>query len=264
MNLAFNARDAMQEGGELEIRVRRVIVEEGQPSPLPVLTTGPWLQLVVADTGHGIAPEHLAHVFEPFFTTKPPGVGTGLGLAQVFGIVKQHDGYIDIATTLDEGTAFNIFLPLIDVGQQEDHPAPEPVLDDLPRQAATILVVEDDDATREATRDTLASLSYRVLTADNGHNALALLADSATDIDLVLSDMVMPGMGGRALFEEVRTRYPHIPVVLATGYPLDAEGQALLEQGVVAWLSKPFGVQKLALTLRNALTVAAAQTQDPL
>jgi two-component system cell cycle sensor histidine kinase/response regulator CckA len=162
---------------------------------------GEWVQVTVSDTGTGIPPHVLPHIFEPFFTTRAP-LGSGLGLAQVHGIVAQHEGHIDVETQVGHGTTFTIYLPTLPM-----HP-PEPISLEAPTlaqgQGETILVVEDDDATREALVESLGVLNYRVLEATNGQEALAILEQRRGEIALVLSDVVMPGMGSIALLRSMR------------------------------------------------------------
>ena len=275
MNLAVNARDAMagREGGELRIGLDRigrddpdsarlcelvrqstVANAEAQPAvPVPVDSSREWVRLVVSDTGEGIPADVLPRIFDPFFTTKAPGKGTGLGLAQVYGIVKQHDGEIDVESRMGHGTTFSIYLPALPV-KYEGAPDQEA----LPLKTGngeTILVVEDNAATREALTGSLQWLNYRTLEAANGLEALALverrLARAAIEpghgIDLVVSDAVMPEMGGEALSDELRERDPALKVLLLTGHPLSEEFQALSAQ------PKPRSLEHLSHMVWRAL-----------
>ncbi|HXF61976.1 MAG TPA: response regulator [Caldilineaceae bacterium] len=251
MNMAINARDAMAEGGTLRIELDALTLLPGTPPPLPKLTPGRWLRLVMSDTGSGIAPEVLNHIFDPFFTTKQPGKGTGLGLAQVYGIVQQLDGRIDVESTVGQGARFTIYLPLL----EQSITAPASLL--LSQHAKLgsgeiILLVEDEDALRLAISDMLTGLGYRVITAANGRDALELYAARRHEIVLVISDLVMPEMGGIELYHELRQRYPQARVLLITGYPLD-EDNRLHQSGEVQWLLKPFTVEVLARRIAEAL-----------
>jgi two-component system, cell cycle sensor histidine kinase and response regulator CckA len=245
MNLAVNARDAMPAGGLLRLALARQ-----ETPPRPDLPGGAWISLEVADTGTGIAPEAQAHLFEPFFTTKPEGQGTGLGLAQVHGIVKQHAGEIAVSSTPGEGATFTIYLPAV--------AAIAPALP-AQRMAAqrghgeTILLVEDNALLLEAMQDLLDSLGYVVVAATNGAEALALLLEGTTAIDLVLSDLVMPEMRGDALLAAICASGMTVPVVILSGYPLDGEIAALKAQGLTGWLLKPPHVPHLAQMLAGAL-----------
>jgi CheY-like chemotaxis protein len=251
MNLAVNARDAMPEGGDLRIRLARAQFDPGAAMPFPGMRAGEWVRIRVSDTGTGIPADVLPRVFEPFFTTKPPGEGTGLGLAQVYGIVKQHGGFIDVASQVGHGTTFEIHLPA-EAAAVGNAPAPREE-NRTAGQKETILVVEDDATTREALAAALRTLNYRLLIAANGREALATLEAEAGRIDLVLSDLVMPEMGGRALYETVRDTYPEIRMVIMTGYPRIRGTRELLEYGRVSWLQKPIGVKELAEAVRDAL-----------
>lgn len=251
MNLAVNARDAMPRGGELRFEVRALHVGEHRSAPLVGMQQGDWVQLTVTDTGSGIAPEVLPHIFEPFFTTKGP-LGTGLGLAQVYGIVKQHGGDLDVVSKVGQGTTFTLYFPV--PVQASPEPAPPLIDTDLPQgQGETLLVVEDNLTMRAALAETLHSLNYRILEAGNGHAALALLEEHAGEIALVLSDMIMPEMGGQALFQAIRQRGLTLPVVLLSGHPLENELQALQLQGVAGWLLKPPNLAQLAQFLWRTL-----------
>jgi two-component system cell cycle sensor histidine kinase/response regulator CckA len=253
MNLATNARDAMPEGGQLHFSLERIAFGERDMPPLPEMKPGQWIRLTVADTGIGILPEMQSHIFDPFFTTKEPGKGTGLGLAQVYGIVKQHEGHIDFTTDPSQGTTFTLYLPALS--------APQPPLtavesEPLPQgQGQTILVVEDEDATRQALVESLEALEYRTLEATNGEQALEVFEQHADAIDLVLSDVVMPEMGGKALLYALQERNPAVRVVLLTGHPLDEqELENLYALGLRSWALKPLSLEKLARVVTEALS----------
>ncbi len=251
MNLAFNARDAMAEGGELHFELSRLLVETDEPPPFRDMAPGAWLQLRVSDTGVGIEPYDLPHIFEPFFTTKSPGEGSGLGLAQVYGIVKQHDGYIDVKSEKGVGTTFIIYLPAIEVPEWSSVEALSSNLID--GQGETIMVVEDNVATQTAVREILETLNYRVVSASDGKEALEIIENFNGAIDLVLSDMVMPVMGGVELYQKLIERKLATKVVLMSGYPLGAGTRELLDQKGVTWLQKPMRSDALAQLIREVL-----------
>jgi len=255
MNLSVNARDAMPDGGELSILLASQTFMPGQKAPLPDMSPGDWLMLTITDSGKGIEAKHLPHVFEPFFTTKAPGEGTGLGLAQVYGIIKQHNGHIEVSSQLGKETTFTIYLPMIVV--RKTAPLEPNRVEDSPNwgHGETILVVEDNAATREAVSDTLKMLGYQIIEAADGEEALRRFEHQAGEIDLVLSDLVMPGMGGEALLQALRQKEPHVRMVMMTGYPLVEKSKALLEQGGVTWLSKPFTAHSMAEVVHKAVTV---------
>jgi CheY-like chemotaxis protein len=193
--------------------------------------------------------ETQSHIFEPFYTTKEPDQGTGLGLAQVYGIVKQHHGHVEVKSARGEGTTFTIYLPLI----HEDAAASSAPGGEPARAGAgeTILVVEDAEEYREAIRDGLETLNYRVLTASGGREALDVVASQA--VDLVLTDLVMPGMGGRELAEALREEASLVPSVAMTGYALDSDPESLKAYGFRDVIFKPFSIEDLSRVLRTTL-----------
>jgi len=270
MNLAINARDAMPEGGELRIGLERIRIEDGKESPLPEMAlrlaqdaeAGEWVRLTVSDSGTGIPPDVLPRIFEPFFTTKAP-LGSGLGLAQVYGIVKQHEGEIDVTTKTGHGTTFTIYLPALPVKALKEPTVETPP---LPKgQQETVLVVEDDTAMRDALVDCLEMLNYQVLEAATGQEALAVFEQHGDDpstssehgsgqgIALVLSDLVMPEMGGLALVQALRQRDLAVKVVVLTGYPLQEKAEELRTQGIADWIHKPVDLEQLAKVIDRAL-----------
>jgi len=250
MNLAFNARDAMPNGGQLTFTCTSFSLASGQTPPLPDMAAGDWFCLSVADTGTGITPQHLTHIFEPFFTTKEPGKGSGLGLAQVYGIIKQHGGAIDVQTQEGKGTTFVLYLPAL-AGPTLAMPAPR--LGFTQGQGETILVVEDNEIMRTALVEMLEFLNYRVQEAANGHEALAILEEKLGAIDLVLSDLVMPEMGGQYLLQAMRARGLHLPFVVLSGHPLTNEMQPIQAQGLAGWLLKPPDMAELTALFAHIL-----------
>lgn len=249
-NLAVNARDAMPGGGTLLIDLKYLTVPPDQ-LPLPGMTAGEWIKLTVSDSGSGIAPDLLPHIFEPFFTTKEPGKGSGLGLAQVYGIVGQHGGHIGLNTEMGVGTTFSIYLPAFALPPTE---TPPPNIASLPRgMGELILVVEDGAPLRLALKETLESLDYRVLEAANGAEALALMAAQGETVALVLSDVVMPETGGVELLNTLRREGWQTPVILLTGHVVNQERANAPEQEGTAWLTKPPSLEQLAQTIATLL-----------
>jgi len=253
MNLAVNARDAMPQGGKLIISTENFVMDESfvRRYPYPV-QPGPYVLLSVSDTGIGMDHETKARAFEPFFTTKEKGKGTGLGLATVYGVVKQSGGYIDIESSPGAGTGFMIYLPRVDAAI--DAPTHSAAKSERPVSGKeTILLVEDEESLRRLTRASLESSGYKVLDSGDGLDAVEVSKRYQGSIDLLLTDIVMPGMGGRALAEElIRTR-PEIRVVYMSGYT----GQAVGSQGPVDpgshFLAKPFTRDVLLSKIRGAL-----------
>ncbi|MFW6097194.1 MAG: PAS domain S-box protein, partial [Chloroflexota bacterium] len=255
-NLAINARDAMPDGGAFSVSLSRFDLSPDEIPPSPDMAPGSWLKIVVADDGVGMSEEMVQHAFEPFYTTKAPGKGTGLGLAQVYGIIRQHDGYIVLDSVAGEGATFAIYLPLLNSDPpSREEPVPSFAQAERARREATILVVEDEEWARVAVQDSLQALGYRVLSAADGRGALEIINSEGSGIDLVLSDMVMPEMGGLQLFDEIRARHPHVKMIIMSGYPLEDGGRSLLEQGIVDWISKPFSVNDLAQKVGEIIDV---------
>lgn len=251
MNLAVNARDAMPDGGRLRFALDICQIRPGETPPVADMPPGDWIQIVVSDTGVGISSEDLPHMFEPFFTTKQAGEGTGLGLAQVYGIVKQHDGHIKVKSQEGKGTEFTIYLPPLPTTLvEDDFPEPQSRFDGV---GDTVLVVEDDDATLEALRALLDAHNYNVLTALNGVEAMEQIEKAQDDISLVISDVVMPEMGGVDLYRRLQKQWPNIKILFITGHPMEGENQALLERGDVHWLQKPFSVREFSRAVASLM-----------
>jgi DNA-binding NarL/FixJ family response regulator len=250
MNLAVNARDAMPNGGKLTIATANVDIAP-EASVARELPAGQYVLLAVSDTGTGMDPVTLARVFEPFYTTKEQGKGTGLGLSMVYGIVKQSDGEIRITSQLGQGTAFEIYLPLADGG--EVAPKLGPRGDLLPRGTETVLVVEDEPSVRTLASIALRALGYTVLEATQGTEALDVQLQHERPIDLLVADMVMPGMGGREVAQRLGARQPGLKVLFMSGFPTAAAiRQRTLESGT-AFLQKPFTPLALARKVRETL-----------
>lgn len=251
MNLALNARDAMPDGGSLLIEVDRINVPNRKQAPLPQMKPGNWIRWRVSDTGSGIDPALLDHVFEPFFTTKGAGQGTGLGLAQVHGIVGQHGGHITVESQLNIGTTFTIYLPAFEA--QPAPPTTEVEEMMIPYgNRELILIVEDSQPLREALKEVLTSWNYNVAAAANGLEALELMKTSTQEIRLVISDMVMPKMGGVGLLRAMQDAGWSIPVIFLTGHPINLEERDLEREGKVKIMLKPFDIKEFAETLRQA------------
>jgi PAS domain S-box-containing protein len=249
INLCVNARDAMEQGGRLTLQTSAVEVAAGAEAEHPQGRPGHFVRLDVIDTGCGMDDRTLQRIFEPFFTTKPAGKGTGLGLATVYGIVKQHRGWIEVRSAVGHGTTFSVFLPV--AGS-----TPAPRTDAEPGQPArgsgeAILLVEDDPNVRSVMTQSLRLGGYRVLEADSGPKAIDLWRAHANEITLLLTDMVMPdGMDGRALATKLRSERPTLRVVLCTGYS-QAVGRDTGEG--MTLLRKPFGAAELLTVVRGAL-----------
>ncbi len=251
MNLVINARDAMPGGGRLHFTMNLLALSPDAAPPMPDMPPGQWVCLSVSDTGEGIPPQNVPHIFEPFFSTKTQDKGTGLGLAQAYGIIKQHDGFIGVSSQVGSGTTFTIYLPALDsLHETPPDAAPEPM---ATGQGETILIVEDEEKIRTAVCDLLTTFNYRPLPAANGEDALALFTRHENEIVLVLSDVMMPGMSGLTLHQKLTAVNPAIKTILMTGYPLEKSGKMQLERGIVAWLQKPVNMEKLLRLIAQTL-----------
>jgi signal transduction histidine kinase/ActR/RegA family two-component response regulator len=260
MNLAFNARDAMPDGGLLSFVLGHLHVSSDLDAPLAAMKPGGWIRIAVQDTGAGMSPEILQHVFEPFFTTKPPGQGTGLGLAQVHGIVAQHDGHIAVESQVGMGTTFTVYVPAMVVVTPGE--AAQYVMASTRRgNGERLLVVEDDAALRATLVELLGLWNYRATAVCDGEEALALLADNHGQVDLILSDVVMPRLGGIGLVKMLRNRAVTTPVILLTGHAMGQELEGLAALGLSAWLAKPPSAEQLASAIAAALHKGHAKGQ---
>jgi len=255
MNLAVNARDAMPNGGKLLIETSNVELDRTYTAGHPLMQSGPYVQLVVSDSGTGMDAETQAHIFEPFFTTKEKGKGTGLGLATVYGIVKQSGGFIWVYSELDKGTSFKIYLPRLN--QVEDHVDTAKPAVEIPNGTETILLAEDEQDVREIAREFLESGGYRVIEAKDGKEALELAKENRDQIDLLVSDMVMPGMTGQQLAERLRKDQPEISVVFMSGYSEHAATEMADADPSVRLLSKPFSRNTILRGVREILNAKA-------
>ncbi len=252
MNLTVNARDAMPEGGRLCIQTSAVEFTEADVEKSPQVRPGPFACLSVTDTGAGIPPEVLDRIFEPFFTTKESGKGTGLGLATVFGIVQQHQGWVSVESEVGVGTTFRVYFPML--------PAAQLPIECTLREpgtlhgSETILVAEDDPALRASVRIALTIHGYRVLEAATGMGAMQAWVNNRDEISLLLTDMVMPdGMNGKELARQLLTEAPELKVIYMSGYSAEVAGKDLaLEEGK-NFIGKPFSAQKLVEAIRRLL-----------
>jgi CheY-like chemotaxis protein len=259
MNLAVNARDAMPKGGKLLIETSDVEIDEDYARTHANMIPGKYVMVAVSDTGCGMDQETQAHIFEPFFTTKEEGRGTGLGLATVYGIVKQSGGFIWVYSEPGRGSTFKIYLPRV----EEDVAMAEPV--EVPAEMAksteTVLVVEDEGGVRSLVCETLASYGYKVLEAAGGAQALQMAEEHTEPIHLLLTDVVMPQISGKELVKRLCALHPETKVVYMSGYTDDAIlRQGILEAGM-SFLQKPFQQKALLLKVREALRAKSGTQQ---
>ncbi len=251
LNLCVNARDAMPQGGILRIEAANADLENRQSAMLSEPVSGPFVVVRVADTGSGIPAEVMDKIYEPFFTTKDPGEGTGLGLSTVRAIVQAHHGFIEVESEPGKGTVFRVYLPsattadtgfvrlgltTVQMGRGE-----------------TLLLVDDEAALLEITKETLETFNYQVMTAENGAEALAVYQSKAGKISAVITDIMMPVMDGESLVRELRKTNPEVKVICITGLELTARLTDLAELDASAFLTKPYSTEKLLNTLREVL-----------
>ncbi len=255
LNLAVNARDAMPNGGSLTIDLRHATLDESYTRLRQEVQPGEYVVLAVSDTGCGMPPEVQKRLFEPFFTTKEPGKGTGLGLATCHGIIKQSGGHIAVYSEPGLGTTFRVYLPRCQKAAASMPKTEAPAA--LPQGHETVLLVEDEPMLRELGNMVLGELGYRVLCAENGCEAIQLLHDNPDlKIDLVLTDVVMPQMGGRELAEQIRPLHPKARIIFCSGYTEDAILQRGDLDAGISFLQKPYSVATVAQKVREVLNQA--------
>jgi two-component system, cell cycle sensor histidine kinase and response regulator CckA len=261
MNLSVNARDAMPKGGRLTIRIESVTITPDDAHKITEIRPGLYVCLSVADTGCGIAPELLPRVFDPFFTTKEVGKGTGLGLATVYGIVKQHNGRVEVQSVLNQGTTFRIFLPA-DVDHTPSRDPSSPPETTVKKGTECVLVVEDEDHVRSLAVAVLRKNGYRVLEAASGQAALDIFQSQGSDIDLLFTDVMMPGsLLGDELATRLRATKPSLAVLFTSGYTPDANKPDA--QGAVHFLLKPFTPAQMLTAIRQCLDGATVEREQP-
>jgi CheY-like chemotaxis protein len=242
----------MPAGGKLTIEAANVFVDEDYTLAIPEMAPGQYVVISVTDTGSGMSPEVLNHAFEPFYTTKEAGHGTGLGLSQVYGFVKQSSGNVRIYSELGQGTTVKMYFPRLGgSGPEESEESADPIIEG--EQSETILIVEDDKDLRTYLADILRNLNYRVIPTPNAQSALTILLQADERVDLVLTDVVMPGINGRELGKRVQSLRPGLPVLYMTGYSRNAiVHQGRLDEGV-EFLQKPVSQAQLAARIRKLL-----------
>ena len=259
LNLAVNARDAMPEGGKLTIEAANAIVGETYAEQEQDASPGQYVFICVTDTGCGIPAETLGRVFEPFFTTKEVGRGTGLGLSMVYGFIRQSGGHVQIHSEPGRGTTVKLFLPRLHDGRAVEEDEPSRAQPQVSLHAETVLVAEDDDDVRAYTVECLRGLGYRVLEAHDGASALRLLERQESPVQLLFTDVVMPGLSGRELADRARALQPQLRILYTSGYTRDAIAQGgRLDLGI-AMLPKPFTYTALATRVRDVLDRGARE-----
>ncbi len=251
MNLVINARDAMPMGGKIIVRTANVFLNETFTSRHPELPPGPYIQVSVIDHGQGMDPETLAHIFDPFFTTKASGKGTGLGLATVYGIIKQSGGHIEVSSQPEGGTVFEIYLPQIEASLE--NAAERCTWDVTPQGSETVLVVEDEELLLGLIQEALEMHGYHVLMARNALEALELVKSHATPIHLLLTDVVMPHKSGRELAELLSPLHPEMKILFMSGYTEDSVVVRGLRNTALPFIQKPFPPMDLVCKVREMI-----------
>jgi CheY-like chemotaxis protein len=250
MNLAVNSRDAMPEGGRLVIETGNVTLDETFCKNHLGAKPGGYVALTVSDTGHGMDKETIKHIFDPFYTTKGVGKGTGLGLAMVYGIVKSHEGYILCESKPNKGATFRIYFPVTEQGR---------VVKELREDKGftggteTILLVDDEDPIRNLGEQIFTKYGYTVLKVSDGEGALKIYEEKKDGIDLIILDLIMPGMGGKKCLEGLLQINPDVKVVIASGYSPEGRVKSFFEEGAKNFISKPFNMKEMLQVVREVL-----------
>ena len=248
LNLYVNAWQAMPEGGDLYLKTENAILDENYVKPYKVVP-GKYVKVTVTDTGVGIEKEHLGRIFEPFFTTKEMGRGTGLGLASVYGVIKNHGGYINVYSEKKLGTTFSFYLPASDKEAVQEREKTVQAL----KGTETILLIDDEAMILEVGQELLGELGYTVITANGGEEALRVFEKNRDKIQLVIMDMIMPAMSGGETFDRLKAISPDIRILLSSGYSLNGQATKILERGCDGFIQKPFNMSQLSQKIREIL-----------
>jgi len=257
LNIFVNAWHAMPEGGDLHLMTENVFIDDDFNKPFKV-ETGKYIKISIIDTGAGMDKITQQRIFEPFFTTKEMGRGTGLGLASAYGIVKNHGGFIDVFSELRKGTTFSIYLPASEKEVMEEIDAAEIVL----KGDETLLLVDDEEMIIEVGEEILQALGYKVLPAVSGKEALEIYKNKKDAIDMVILDMIMPGMGGGETYDNLKRINPDIKVLLSSGYSISGQAAEILERGCDGFIQKPFKLRQLSIKIREILDKNSASTRS--
>ena len=248
LNLFINAWQAMPKGGELNLQTENITLDENYIRPFKI-NPGDYVKISITDTGVGMDEETRKRIFEPFFTTKEMGRGTGLGLASVYGIVKNHGGLINVYSELKRGTTFTLYFPALKAGLPEEKKSPGPLL----TGRETVLLVDDEEVILEVGEAMLGNLGYRVITAGSGEEALRLYQDPSQAFDLVILDMILPEMDGGEIFDRIKEINPEVKVLLSSGYSLNSQASRIMMRGCRGFIQKPFSIQELSLKVRGGI-----------
>jgi len=248
LNLYVNAWQAMPDGGNLYLRTENVMLDRSYVKPYKV-EPGRYVKISITDTGVGIDKETQERIFEPFFTTKKMGRGTGLGLASVYGIIKGHEGYINVYSELDRGTTFTIYLPASGKEAVED----AELIAEIQKGSGTILLIDDEKMILDVGRELLEELGYTVLSAMSGHEAIDIFLKSRDKIDMIIMDMIMPGMSGSDTFDRMKEINPDVKILLSSGYSINGQATNILQRGCDGFIQKPFNMNQLAERIQKIM-----------
>jgi CheY-like chemotaxis protein len=249
INLCTNAYHAMPDGGILEVNLKHLTFDENTPDQLPGLILGPYVNLTISDTGHGISDEEIDRIFDPYFTTKEIGKGTGMGLAVVHGIIKEHNGFIKVKSELGKGTTFNIFFPAI----EKEAVAETKTDEKLPTGNESILFIDDEKPLAQLGHQRLERLGYKVEASTSPLDALELFRSKPDQFDLVITDMTMPQMTGEKLIKEILNIRSDIPIILCTGFSEKIDEKKAAAIGAVEYVEKPVDKRGFAFKVRGVL-----------
>ena len=249
MNLFVNSWQAMPAGGDIFLETENVTLKEEDWDKPYALEQGEYVKISVTDTGLGMDKDTLERIFEPFFTTKEFSRGTGLGLASTYGIIKNHNGMIDVTSEKGHGTTFTIYLPKSDKDFLEERPALEKTI----KGSETILLVDDEELVADIGERMLKKLGYRVLLADSGRKAIQIFEKAHHRINLVILDMIMPEMGGSETFDGLKAIAPDIKVLLSSGYSIDGQASQIMKRGCNGFIQKPFNLKHFSQKIREIL-----------
>jgi PAS domain S-box-containing protein len=258
LNIFVNAWHAMPDGGDLHLMTENVIIDDDFNKPFKV-EAGKYVKISIIDTGAGMDKTTQLRVFEPFFTTKEMGRGTGLGLASAYGIVKNHGGFIDVFSEPGKGATFSIYLLASEKEVMEETDAAEIVL----KGDETLLLVDDEEMIIEVGEEILQTLGYKVLPAVSGKEALEIYKNKKDSIDMVILDMIMPGMGGGETYDNLKQINPEIKVLLSSGYSISGQAAEILERGCDGFIQKPFKLRQLSIKIREILDKATTRSSEP-
>jgi two-component system cell cycle sensor histidine kinase/response regulator CckA len=243
-----NAWQAMPGGGEIYLETEDLLLDDEATAPYAI-TPGKYVKISITDTGMGMDEKTKERIFDPFFTTKKMGTGTGLGLATVYGIIKGHKGMIQVDSEPGHGATFNIYLPVSEKEIVKEKVAIETIV----KGTETILLVDDEKMVTDVSRELLESMGYRVHVAGSGQEAIAVYMEKRNNIDMVILDMIMPGISGGETFDRLRGINPDVNILLASGYSLNGEAKTIMDRGCNGFIQKPFQLEKLAEKIREML-----------